>query len=291
MHFWGDIIIKHPELIRELPRDAVVLEWGYDAGHPFASRCPRYAATGLPFYVCPGTSSWNSLAGRTDNCLANLRQAAESGLRNGAVGYLNTDWGDNGHWQCLPVSYLGFAAGAACCWALEANDGADLRRALDVHAFRDEAGVVGATAWDLGNAYRHCGQETPNSSVLWRFLQNDRFAASPKVTPRKLAGALEWVEAAAARLGRARMRRGDAALVLDEFRNNARMLAAGCRRGIVQLRGGRAAAAEGRRLAGELRQILGEHRRLWLARNREGGLQDSARVLEERVRECEETWK
>ena len=38
---------------------------------------------------------------------------AENGLKHGAVGYLNTDWGDRGHWQVLPVSYLGFAAGAA----------------------------------------------------------------------------------------------------------------------------------------------------------------------------------
>ena len=40
-----------------------------------------------------------------------------------------------------------------------------------------------------------------------------------------------------------------------------------------------------RRLAGDLRVILGEYRRLWMARNREGGLQDSARRLETRLAE------
>lgn len=34
MHFWGDIIIQHPGLVPELPGDAVVLEWGYEADHP-----------------------------------------------------------------------------------------------------------------------------------------------------------------------------------------------------------------------------------------------------------------
>ena len=55
-----------------------------------------------------------TILGRTDNCLANLREAAQQGLQNGAIGYLNTNWGDTWGWRrCLPVSYLGFAFGAA----------------------------------------------------------------------------------------------------------------------------------------------------------------------------------
>ena len=41
-------------------------------------------------------------------------------------------------------------------------------------------------------------------------------------------------------------------------------------------------------LASGMRTILGEHRRLWSARNRVGGLQDSERVFEERLREYQE---
>jgi hypothetical protein len=36
-----------------------------------------------------------------------------------------------------------------------------------------------------------------------------------------------------------------------------------------------------------MRTILGEHRRLWSARNRVGGLQDSESVFEERLQEYE----
>ena len=35
MMFWGDIILHYPELIRELPRDVVALNWGYESDHPF----------------------------------------------------------------------------------------------------------------------------------------------------------------------------------------------------------------------------------------------------------------
>ena len=103
MHYWGDIIIQHPDLVPELPRDAVVLEWGYEADHPFEEHGAEFARSGMPFFVCPGTSSWNTIAGRTSNCLGNVRNATENGLRHGASGVLNTDWGDNGHTQYLPV--------------------------------------------------------------------------------------------------------------------------------------------------------------------------------------------
>lgn len=70
------------------------------------------------------------MAERTDNALGNLRRAAEHGLKYHAVGYLNTDWGDNGHWQALPVSYLGFVYGAGVSWCYEANVNLDVPAVL-----------------------------------------------------------------------------------------------------------------------------------------------------------------
>src|SRR5690606_12032611 len=71
MQFWGDIVIKRPDLLPELPRDAIALEWGYEADHPFAEHLAQLRAAGLACYVCPGTSSWCSIAGRTENALLN----------------------------------------------------------------------------------------------------------------------------------------------------------------------------------------------------------------------------
>ena len=81
MMFWGDIIVNHPELVPELPDDVLVLDWGYESTHPFMERAKLYADAGKPFYLCPGTSSWNSLIGRSDNAMGNL-------LGNGLVNIL-----------------------------------------------------------------------------------------------------------------------------------------------------------------------------------------------------------
>ena len=55
MMFWGDIIMQHPELIGEIPRDATALEWGYEHDHPYDADTKAFKKAGLPFYVCPGT--------------------------------------------------------------------------------------------------------------------------------------------------------------------------------------------------------------------------------------------
>ncbi len=285
MQFWGDILIDHPALIPELPADATALEWGYEADHPFGAHGAQFRAAGLKFYVCPGTSSWNSIAGRTDNALGNLRNAAENGLRHGALGYLITDWGDNGHWQTRPVSDLGFAAGAAYSWAWDANRDLDVAAALSAHAFADPSGSLGRAAYDLGNVYQATGLPIHNSSPLFWALQwplDQVRGYRDALGPEALTRTLHAIEAAAAPLAAERSQRSDAGLVRREFELAARML----RHAVGRLRlayglGGASRAELGR----DLRALLDEYRTLWLARNRPGGLKDSAARLEKLLAE------
>ena len=279
MQFWGDIIVQHPDLVPQVPPDAIALEWGYEADHPFDERGAQYAAAGVPFYVCPGTSSWCSLAGRTDNALGNLLNAAENGLKHGAIGYLNTDWGDYGHWQVLPVSFLGFAAGAAYSWALDANRNLDVAQVVSRYAFRDPTGAMGRLAYDLGNAYQVVGFVPHNSSALFRALlwPLDQVRATFAELPSaNLDRTLAAIDRAMSGLGQAQMARPDAALIVQEYENTARLMRHACRR--IALAQGR--PADRLELNQDLGAIIEEYRRLWLARNRPGGLADSVARLE-----------
>ncbi len=162
MMFWGDIILHHPELIKELPRDLIAMNWGYEANHPFAKETALFAKSKIPFYVCPGTSTWMSLLGRHDNAFANLRAAARAGLRNGAIGYLNTDWGDGGHPQPLAVSYAPFLLGAALSWCAKSCDEKLLAPVLSRDVFRDPTGRTAKAALALGFAHRKFGYYEAN---------------------------------------------------------------------------------------------------------------------------------
>lgn len=290
MAFWGDIIVKRPDLLAELPRDAIALEWGYEAEHPFAEHLAAFQRAGLEFHVCPGTSSWNSIAGRTHNAIGNIARAAREGHAAGASGLLTTDWGDNGHLQPLPVSYLGLLLGAGFSWNVsEAHRPfeLDVPALLDAHAFYDAASVLGRVAHDLGNAYREAGSLRPNASVLfWSLLKPERLFSPPGVTRETLEHTLSYLERAGEPLPRARPGTADGPLVIEELGQARDLLRFACRLGIARATlaapvalaelAPRARAA----LKNELGGLIERHRALWVQRNRQGGLDDSARRLE-----------
>jgi hexosaminidase len=263
MMFWGDVILHNPERIRDLPAGVIALQWGYEADHPFDRDGRAFAAAGVPFYVCPGTSSWNSLAGRTDNALINLKSAAVSGLAHGAIGYLITDWGDNGHLQYLPASYLGFAAGAGYSWCLESNRDADVVGVLDRFAMPG----LGRAAYDLGNVYQAIGKPNANGSAIFRLLVPSPMDAHPEagLAARNLDDADAAIDSAI------ESGTGDG-LAQDELRQTAAMM----RYALDIGRGRLGLAPRGIESAGRL---VAEHRRLWLMRNRAGGLEDSCRRI------------
>jgi hypothetical protein len=281
MQFWGDIIVHYPELIAELPKDAIALEWGYEAYHPFDEHGAQFAQAGLPFYLCPGTSTWNSLGGRTTNALGNLQSAVANGLKHGAAGILNTEWGDNGHWQTLPTNYLGYALGAAYSWAWEANREADVAQVISRFAFDDPSGNFGRVAYDLGEVYRVPGIEPHNSSVLfWMLhwpLSEVGAGYRETVPPEKLHETLAAIDQAVAPLPLAQSRRPDAALLKRELELTARMMRHAAQRGL-------SASGAPDRSPGELERDLGdiieEYKAVWLVRNRPGGLRDSVARLE-----------
>jgi hexosaminidase len=287
MMFWGDIVTQHPELISQLPRDIIALEWGYEHDHPFAQNTARYAEAGIPFYVCPGTSTWASLAGRTANALANLLSAAESGRENGAIGYLITDWGDNGHWQFLPVSYAGFAAGSAFSWSLDANRGIDIADVIDRFAFQDRAGKMGRLALDLGDLYLRMGIEWVNSSPLFWILQRslDVIEEHPKMRKVDFAAVSGSIQDILLSLESQAMHHPQASLILDEYRLTGRLMEHACQRALLAVElscssPNLGTAGKARLLDQDLQEIIVEYRRLWLSRSRPGGLADSAARFE-----------
>src|SRR5271154_1005233 len=164
MMFWGDIILKYPKLIRKLPKNVITLNWGYEANHPFEKEAAQFAKAKIPFYACPGTSTWQTLIGKHDNALANLRAAAEAGKKFHAIGFLNTDWGDGGHPQPLAVSWPLFAAGAALAWNSKSFDERKLPSILSRDVF--ENSKIAEVAFKLGFAHQKLGVNTPNETPL-----------------------------------------------------------------------------------------------------------------------------
>ena len=118
--FWGDIIRHYPELIPQIPQDVTVLDWGYEHKHPFET-IRDFTRTGLDSYVCPSTNSYRTLFPRLHQGMANMAGFAAAGKKYGAKGFLNTEWGDGGHYNFTENSWHGFLFGAEQGWNTKAN--------------------------------------------------------------------------------------------------------------------------------------------------------------------------
>jgi len=277
MQFWGDIIMHQPELIKELPKDIIALSWGYEADTPFAQECPAFADSGLEFYVCPGTSAWQSITGRTENCIANVENAARNGSQHGAVGFLITDWGDGGHHQVLPISYAGFAAGAAYSWCMKSNRDADLAGALDRHFFADASHTLGQFCLDLGRTLnRMPGLSRGNCSCISQllFTRPGNLDVSG-ITQSQYDRAEAWLDKLSDSLSKARPAGSDRDLVMHELRHAIAMSRHAINRGRYM---GFGSVSEDT-LRHEHQALIMNHEEQWLARNRRGGLYESSSRL------------
>lgn len=289
MQFWADIVQQHPELVDDLPDDVIPMVWGYEADSPFEDTCRKIAKRGLDFYVCPGTSSWCSFSGRSVNCIANLKSAAEVGLKHGACGYLITDWGDYGHRQYPPVSWLGFVNGAALSWCVESNRNLVAAMETSRHAFDDPSGMAGRLWNDAGRVHEPLGVHLPNKTALFRVMHSrfDDATAVAGITTERL----DLVEQCIRDLRHhARTTCGNK-LDMDELVATLDVLAHAVLRARAMLQNPSPQAGVVARLHSQIKKIIVTHQRLWRARNRPGGLRDSIAHYKRNLAEYETLMK
>ncbi|MGD0208412.1 MAG: family 20 glycosylhydrolase [Verrucomicrobiota bacterium] len=298
--FWGDIILKYPKLIKELAklgRDAlprvqadrqvsptiIALNWGYEADHPFDREMALFARAKIPFYVCPGTSTWQTLIGRHDNALANLRAAAQAGRRHGAIGYLITDWGDGGHPQPLAVSYLPYLAGASLSWCAKTFDEAKLIPVLSRDVFKDPTGNTAKAAFALGRAHRKLKFAVPNETPLGTAIavpppeQHELFCRygwkhHAWISGKNIRATLKEIEKQRSVLRRAKPSSKAGNVLLQELDLAARMAAQSCQFMLWQQAQAAGNNSEAKRLARtgirELRKLEKDFNAYWPTRNK-----------------------
>ena len=288
MLMWGDMVSGRADLLARLPAGITICEWGYDDWYPFDERGATLADSGVPFWVAPGTSSWLSILGRTTNAVSTCRHAAEAALAHGSGGFLNTDWGDQGHLQQSIVSEPAFAYGAAVSWCLASNADLDLASVLSAHVFADATGELARAVLDLGDAHRLITPQFPNMSALTANLYYPQLPVGRGLTQGLAAEELdevaECLERSCQAARQSQPARPDGALLVEETVFGADLV------GLLVRDAGERLAADGRiesvsgparsGLAAELDDLIDRYRTLWLARNRPGGLSDSLAWLE-----------
>ena len=169
--FWGDVILHHPELLDEIPEDVICLTWDY------SSTCSDHAVrtiaqTGHQQYVCPGVGGWSMMMNLMGNAFENIRRMTEFGKTHGAIGVLNTDWGDYGHINHLANSMPGMIYGASLSWnpTTEETNFTAIYQAISTLEYGSQCATIVESLHKLSATQGACWSEL----VRWKELQHNK---------------------------------------------------------------------------------------------------------------------
>ncbi len=112
---WGDMLLRHPEAIKDVPSDVIILNWDYSP-EVKEDGVKLISEAGLTQYVCPGVHGWNRLINNMEDATKNVGALITYAKKYKAKGVLNTDWGDFGHINLLGCSIPGAVYGAGLSW-------------------------------------------------------------------------------------------------------------------------------------------------------------------------------
>ena len=96
---WGDMFLKHPETVKKIPSDVLILNWNY-----FVEREDDFAKSARPFrhqhlrqVLCPATWSWAKYLPAANKSIRNATAAYQAARKEKLEGAMLTSWGDDGN--------------------------------------------------------------------------------------------------------------------------------------------------------------------------------------------------
>mgnify|MGYP001770806527 FL=1 len=214
--FWGDIALNHPDLIGEIPRDMIVMNWAYGPRESYESRIEPFKRAGLEQFVCPGVQNWNQIFPNNDAAVVNIVNFVRDGQRAGALGMMNTSWDDDGE-TLFEMTWYGIVLGAAASWQPAPLDVEAFERDFDWAFFRTDGDRFVRAMRALGRVNALLGTGS-SDQLFWQEPFNSAFqerARSLSEKVRRMRLMVEEVEETILR-ERARARRNRS--VLDAMR-------------------------------------------------------------------------
>lgn len=164
---WGDVLIKHNDVLDLIPKDMIFLDWGYEAESPFYSHLRKLKEAKIKFMAAPATTSWCTLLTRTQDWLENISSAIWNIYNLEGEGVLLTDWGDIGHPQFLPVSFAPLVYAGLLSYRVKNGTFKYLRDYLNQYIFKDKLKLAADVYMDAGSYYKYEPKYTDNGTVTF----------------------------------------------------------------------------------------------------------------------------
>lgn len=114
---WGDIIVKYPGIVSQLPPGLIAVAWEYAPGPAslYQHWLGPLAAQHVPHMIASGVTCWNQVMPDYAASFENTDTFLAAGRKSGALGLINTLWTDDAQ-NLMRTAWPGLAYGGAAAW-------------------------------------------------------------------------------------------------------------------------------------------------------------------------------
>lgn len=162
---WGDIALDHPEILDMLPKDIILITWGYDIFDDYAPRITPFKEAGFTQLVSTGILNSFSTIPDFNIAKGNIGGFMAESKKQEVWGMLNTVW-DDGGFALFSKDWYGVAYAADQSWNSAPND--------DTYDTRFNRAIYGSTNNALSEAILKLNElaglkstEKMNEDILW----------------------------------------------------------------------------------------------------------------------------
>ena len=166
MMMWGDIILQHPTNLVDVPKDTIMLTWGYDARISFEDQIIPFAKSGYEFFVCPGVNNWSRILPDFGVAVTNIHNFVRDGVKHGAIGMINTDWEDDGE-AINAVKWHADAWAAECAWNASSTPFEAFNKRVGAVLFGEPGSQFGQAISLLAKTHRMPGMSGMHNGRFW----------------------------------------------------------------------------------------------------------------------------
>ncbi|XP_061172833.1 uncharacterized protein LOC133182124 [Saccostrea echinata] len=143
------------KLLFDIPPNVLISEYGIEADYEFRRFCTPLSEKGVGFFLCPGTSAWNSIAGCPEAAIKNIYNAVKCGVTHGCTGIVACDWSGKGHLNSHLFSWPAYMLTSGLSWNSNCHQDflfANLGELMNQHMFCDKKSIAGQVIVELGRA-------------------------------------------------------------------------------------------------------------------------------------------
>jgi hexosaminidase len=170
---WGDIALEHPEILKMLPKDIIMMTWGYDPQDSYDNMILPFLNAGYKVTVSPAVLNSDKIFPDFTVSLPDINGIVHDGVKNKVLGMVNTIW-DEGNFAFLTNDWYGIAYSAEQSWTPTDESVTDFNEKFNSSIYGEKNNAITNTITTLDSLTYLASTNGMSDKIMWTKLIPDK---------------------------------------------------------------------------------------------------------------------